>query len=71
MRLRNAVRVVALLSLLAACSDSPDTVEYTVRVTAIEIVPKGGDEPLDVDGLPSASGSLVGPNRGPYPRQPP
>ena len=62
-----AVRVVALISLLAGCSDSADSVDYTVQVTGIEIVSKGGDERLGVDGLPSARGTLVAPNQGRYP----
>jgi hypothetical protein len=71
MRINNAMRFGALISLLAACSDTPGTVDYTVQVKAIEIVQKGGEARLDAAGLPSASGRLVAPNRGRYPSQAP
>ena len=71
MRLKNAARFVALVLLVAACNDSSDTVEYTVQVTAIEVVQKGGDQRLDVEGLPSAFGRLVAPQQGRFPSQTP
>ena len=67
MRLKTVVRFVGLSFLLSACSsDARYTVDYTVRVIGIEIVPKGAEEGLHVEGLPSASGRLVAPNQGRY-----
>jgi hypothetical protein len=66
MKIKHALRLAALLSLLVACSDSDDTVSYDVRVTGIELVQKGGDDRVEVGGLPSANGTLVQPRPGRY-----
>jgi len=66
MTIKRALRLPALIVLLAAC-DSADTVSYEVQVTSVEVVPKGGNAELPVAGLPSASGTLVEPNPGRYP----
>ena len=71
MTIRHGLRLLALIALLVACSDSADTVSYTVQVTSIEVVPKGGDQQLAVDGLPSTFGTLVQPNPGRYRRPAP
>lgn len=65
MRITIATRLLAMIALLAACGGSSDTVSYTVRVTAIDLVQKGGSRKLAVDGLPSQSGTLIQPRRGP------
>ena len=63
MRIAIAARLLALSALLVACGGASDTVTYTARITAIDAVQKGGSQPLDVDGLPSASGTLIQPRR--------
>lgn len=67
MRRETMLRFAALTVLLSACSsDARYTVDYTVRVIGLELVSKGSDEALPVEGLPSASGRLVTPNQGRY-----
>lgn len=61
MKIKHALRLTALVSLLVACGDGDDTVSYNVRVTGIELVQKGGDARVEVGGLPSADGMLVQP----------